>query len=213
MWRNNVASLKLLFPLSLILLSLIISSALMQPTVYAEELIYKQGDWILYKEYVNLKAGNESYVCNITLKIVVVNVKDFLVNQSIKVESIEGSEACSTLFSITEHYQVSDVMEAKPENGGVFVHPQYTGRYNLTELEGYIEYYKGVLKYVEAMHVTEYYEMSLKVELVDTSIEELQSKVAPISPWEPAVIAILLIPVSIISLAIALVIYFLKKKK
>lgn len=176
---------------TLILISILIYSFSIR-LVEAQEPIYKQGDWVLYK----WTASNKTHTCIFWYRVTVNNINKSIVEFTVKLEKAEGPCQVDIGKEFTSRV---DIKNRRPEDGGVFIDPSYTGRYNVSG--GYIEYYKGVLKHVELLEGDE----MLKMELVDTSIREL----APLTKW----LISIAVTGGIIVIAIAIILFFLRKTK
>jgi len=162
----------------LILLSLI--SIAMFPLsismVTDAETIYKPGDWLQYRLTFNY-AGME---CTNLVRVTVKNIRETTVFYSFSLEKIEKQDSvllCGFYHPVVGNY-TSDISQATPESREQFINPAYTGEYKISEATT-VRYYKGILTYLEETS-TEPVAGFIRLQMIDTSIQELKALNKPL---------------------------------
>ena len=162
----------------LILLSLI--SIAMFPLsismVTDAETIYKPGDWLQYRLTSNY-AGME---CTNLVRVTVKNIRETTVFYSFSLEKIEKQDSvllCGFYHPVVGNY-TSDISQATPESREQFINPAYTGEYKISEATT-VRYYKGILTYLEETS-TEPVAGFIRLQMIDTSVQELKALNKPL---------------------------------
>lgn len=142
-------------------------------TAIAENVIFKSGDWLIYKFSITGIIGSTSFNCSFWLRIEIleINATDGIIvsfNQTLK-EVGPSDEICSHFASMfSQGVFMLNISSLKPESGAYFIDPSYNGIFKMDS--GNIEYYKGVLKKGEVSN----YGINITLELSDTSITSLK---------------------------------------
>jgi len=138
------------------------------------EIIYKPGDWLLYRFTFNYDKWECSYLYRVTVR----NIKGTNVLYSFLFEKVEKGDdplICNPLLPIRIEIPItSDISQERPGSWKFFINPAYTGEYKFSE--GTYRYYKGILTYQE---ITRPDAWLTRIELIDTSIQELKALISP----------------------------------
>ncbi len=177
------------------------------------EIIYKPGDWLLYRFTFNFDDGWE---CSYLYRVTVRNIKGTNVLYSESFEKIEKGDdplICRNrnLHAILpvriEVPFTSDISQERPGSWKFFINPAYTGEYKIGK-DTY-RYYKGILIYQEIKRPGS--ELT-RIELVDTSIQELKALIAP-SGMSITMIGLILVVLATITTVIAIFIVVRRRHK
>ncbi len=161
----------LLIPTAMILLS--------ATSITNAEIIYKPGDWLLYRYTFNYDGWECTYLYRVTVR----NIKETNVLYSESFEKMEKGDdplICrnSNLYAMlpvrVEVPRTSDISREKPGSLHHFINPAYTGEYKIDEIT--YRYYKGIL-IERRREITE--SGLIRIELVDTSIQKLKALITP----------------------------------
>ncbi len=166
----------LLIPTSLFLLS--------ASSMTDAEIIYKPGDWLLYRFTFNFDGWECTYLYRVTVR----NIKgtNVLYSQSFeKIEKGDDQLICTygnlaTILPVRIEVPItSDISQERPGSWKFFINPAYTGQYTISETT-IVRYYKGILTYLEERPETTRRGSGLtRIELIDTSIQELKALITP----------------------------------
>lgn len=197
MHKLDTYSQRLLLTSSLLLL---LSTLLLISAVTAQGLIYRGGDWLKYRITIDYRYGDQTQRCEIICTVRIENVNSTRVTSSADASVEKGGGLCSYFASgFTYGSTTVDVGGVKPESGRVLVDPSYTGSYSIEEGVD-VEYYKGVLRKASVRQSFLGIEVSMSMELIDTSISELKSPATLTWLIPVAVIATLAAVVSVVVL-------------
>ncbi len=146
------------------------------------EIIYKPGDWLLYRFTVNYNEWECIYLYRVTVK----NIKGTKVLYTTSFEKIEkgdnpiicGYDILLTVVRIEVPF-TSDISHEGPGPWKFFINPAYTGEYTDSTYfrTTKVRYYKGILTYLE--EESRFSSSLIRIELIDTSIRELKALVTP----------------------------------
>ncbi len=165
--RSAILPLLLLIPTAMFLLS--------ASSMSNAEIIYKPGDWLLYRFTFNISGWECTYLYRVTVR----NIKGTNVLYSQIFEKVEKGDdplICNPLFPVrVEIPFTSDISQEKPGSLYFFINPAYTGEYKNGKTT--YRYYKGIL--IERREITGPGSGLTRIELVDTSIQELKASIAP----------------------------------
>jgi hypothetical protein len=169
------------------------------------EIIYKPGDWLLYRFTFNYTVWECTYLFRVTVK----NIKGTMVLYSSSFEKKEKGDPSLCGYEIPLPIRIevpytSDISQEKPGSLYLFINPAYTGEYKISETT--YRYYKGILIYHENRIETRGPDLSLRVELVDTSIQELKALINPSGVTIAMIGLILVVLATIIITAIFIVV-------
>jgi hypothetical protein len=199
--RSTILPLLLLIPTAMFLLS----TSLMIDA----EIIYKPGDWLLHRFIFNY-AGKE---CTYLFRITVKNIRETTVFYSVSLEKIEKWDDTLICGSYSPAYiagnYTSDISQATPESRNVFINPAYTGEYKISKTTT-LRYYKGILTYLEN---TEPGVSFTRIQLIDTSIQELKALNKPLSMSITMIGLILIVVLATIITVIAIFIVVRRRHK
>jgi len=190
--KSTILSLLLLIPTAMFLLS----TSLMTDA----ETIYKPGDWLQYRLIFNY-AGKE---CTYLIRITVKNIRETTVFYSVSLEKIEKQDdvlLCGFYHPVVGNYTF-DISQATPESRREFINPAYTGEYKISEATT-VRYYKGILTYLEETS-TEPVAGFTRLQLIDTSIQELKALNKPLG-MSITMIGLILIIVVLATITILIV--------
>lgn len=193
--------------------------------IYAQQPIYKAGDWLRYQVEINgttpilMTRVKCSAVLHTTIEEVNESIVTISTDADIK-ERYDVANFCENIINSLRYSQTStiDIRKISPlEFGNMLVDPSYTGEYDILRepspgivMRGKTEYYKGVLvKAMIRMTVGEdLADMSLSMELIDTSISEVKSRL--MFPWIIVTVIIIMIAATIV---VVIVVMFKRVKK
>ena len=199
--RSTILPLLLLIPTAMFLLS--------ASSMTDAEIIYKPGDWLLHRFIFNY-AGKE---CTYLFRITVKNIRETTVFYSVSLEKIEKWDDTLIYGSYNPAYiagnYTSDISQATPESQNVFINPAYTGEYKISKTTT-LRYYKGILTYLEN---TEPGVSFTRIQLIDTSIQELKALNKPLGISITMINLILIVVLAIIITAIAIFIIVRRRHK
>ncbi len=143
------------------------------------EIIYKSGDWLLYRFTFTFDGWECTYLYRVTVR----NIKGSNVLYSLSFEKMEKGDdplicGYSNLHAILpvriEVPYTSDISQEEPGSWKFFINPAYTGEYKISEAT--YRYYKGILTYQE---ITRPGSGLTRIELIDTSIQGLKALISP----------------------------------
>jgi len=178
------------------------------------EIIYKPGDWLLYRYTFNFSGWECTYLYRVTVR----NIKGTNVLYSESFEKIEKGDdllICrnSNLHAILpvriEVPFTSDISQEKPGSLYFFINPAYTGEYKISETT--YRYYKGIL-IEKRREITGRGSELTRIELVDTSIQELKASITPLG-MSITMIGIILVVLATIITVIAIFIVVKRRHK
>jgi hypothetical protein len=197
----------LLFPTAMFLLS--------ASSMTDAEIIYKPGDWLLYRFTLNYYEWECTYLYRVTVK----NIKGTSVLYSFSFEKIEKGNhpICTPLPLAREVPITSDISQERPERwepGKFFIKPAYTGEYtiNRTFATTTFRYYKGILTYFEERQETTEPSLRLRIELIDTSIQEFKASITPLG-MSITMIGLLIVVLATLITVIAIFIVVRRRRK
>jgi len=176
------------------------------------EIIYKPGDWLLYRftfDYVGVEC---IYLYQVTVK----SIKGTMVLYTFSFEKKEkGDEPiCGYELPVPVRIAVpltSDISQERPGSWKFFINPAYTGEYKIDTTT--YRYYKGILTYREERRDTTGTGLTLtRIELIDTSIPELKALIAP-SGMSITMIGLILVVLATIITVIAMFIVVRRRRK
>jgi hypothetical protein len=202
--RSTILPLLLLIPTAVFLLS--------ASSMTNAEIIYKPGDWLLYRFTFNFDGWECTYLYRVTVR----NIKGTNVLYSESFEKIEkGDDSLKCKYSNldamlpvrVEVPYTSDISQEKPGSWKFFINPAYTGEYKIDEI--IYRYYKGILIYKE---ITRPGSKLTRIELVDTSIQELKALITP-SGVSIAMIGLLIVVLATLITVIAIFIVVKRRRK
>ncbi len=176
--RSAILPLLLLIPTVMFLLS--------ASSMANAEIIYKPGDWLLYR-FTFIYTGTYTRVeCTQLERVAVEKIEGTMVFNSFSFEKLEKWDdpmICMDIhifvsFALASS-SISDISKGRPGLWKFFINPAYTGEYNINETIT-IRYYKGILTYLEVRPKITGPGLSLiRVQLIDTSIQELKASITP----------------------------------
>jgi hypothetical protein len=206
--RSTILLLLLLIPTAMFLLS--------ASSMTNAEIIYKPGDWLLYRFTLNFDGWECTYLYRVTVR----NIKGTSVLYSFSFEKIEKGDDPSicryrNLHAILpvriEVPITSDISQEKPGSWKFFINPAYTGEY--TTSTTIVRYYKGVLTYLEERQETTGPGSELtRIELIDTSIQELKALITP-SGMSITMVGLILVVLATLITVIAIFIVVRRRHK
>jgi hypothetical protein len=194
----------LLFPTAMFLLS--------ASSMTNAEIIYKPGDWLLYRFTFNFDGWECTYLYRVTVR----NIKGTNVLYSLSFEKIEKGDDPSicryrNLDAILpvriEVPYTSDISQERPGSWKFFINSAYTGEYKISGTT--YRYYKGILTYQE---ITRPGSELTRIELVDTSIQELKASITPLG-MSITMIGLILVVLATIITVIAIFIVVKRRHK
>jgi hypothetical protein len=194
----------LLIPTAMILLS--------ASSMTNAEIIYKPGDWLLYRFTFNFDGWECTYLYRVTVR----NIKGTNVLYSLLFEKMEKGDdplICQPLLPVRiEVPFTSDISQERPKPWIFFINPAYTGEHttSTTFATTTVRYYKGILTYLEERR--EITGSGLRIELVDTSIQELKASITP-SGISITMIGLLVVVLAILITVIAIFIVVKRRHK
>jgi hypothetical protein len=178
------------------------------------EIIYKPGDWLLYRFTFNFDGWECSYLYRVTVR----NIKGTSVLYSLSFEKMEKGDdplICRPLLPVRiEVPFTSDISQERPGSASFFIiNPAYTGEYNTSTTT--FRYYKGILIYgilyrEERPEITG--KARLTIELIDTSIQELKALITP-SGMSITMIGLLIVVLATLITVIAIFIVVRRRHK
>jgi hypothetical protein len=183
------------------------------------EIIYKPGDWLLYRFtfiYTDIYTRVE---CTQLERVTVRNIEGTMVFNSFSFEKLEKWDdpmICMEInvlvsFALASS-SISDISQARPERLKFFINPAYTGEYNINETTT-IRYYKGILTYLEVRPKITGPGLSLiRIQLIDTSIQELKASITPLG-MSITMIGLILVVLATIITVIAIFIVVRRRHK
>jgi hypothetical protein len=192
----------LLIPTSMFLLS--------ASSMANAEIIYKPGDWLLYRFTFN----SDGWECTYLYRVTVRNIKGTNVLYSLLFEKMEKGDdplICQPLLPVRiEVPYTSDISREEPGFWKFFINPAYTGEYTIstTFATTTVRYYKGILTYLEDRRER----LRLTIELFDTSIQELKASITP-SGMSITMIGLLIVVLATIITVIAIFIVVRRRHK
>jgi len=196
----------ILFLLLLVSVTMFLHSA---SSMANAETIYKPGDWLKYRIIFNY-AGKE---CTYLFRITVKNIRETTVFYSVSLEKIEKLDDTLICTSYNPAYiagnYTSDISQATPESRNVFINPAYTGEYKISKTTT-LRYYKGILTYFEN---TEPGVSFTRIQLIDTSIQELKALNKPLGMSITMIGLILIVVLATIITVIAIFIVVRRRHK
>ncbi len=195
--RSAILPLLLLIPTAMFLLS--------ASSMSNAEIIYKPGDWLLYRFTFNINGWECTYLYRVTVR----NIKGTNVLYSQIFEKVEKGDdplICNPLLPVRiEIPFTSDISQEKPGSLYFFINPAYTGEYKIGEYT--YKYYKGIL-----IEKTAPGSVLTRIELVDTSIQELKASITP-SGMSITMIGLMLVVLATIITVIAIFIVVRRRHK
>ncbi len=223
-WGMREVVLLLLIPASMFLLS--------ASSMTDAEIIYKPGDWLLYR-FTFIYTGTHTTVeCTQLIRVAVrdiigVAVRDIKGTMVFNSFSLEKQEKWDNpMICMDIHVSVSlalasssisDISQARPGLWKFFINPAYTGEYNINETIT-TRYYKGILTYLEVRPKITGPGLSLiRIQLIDTSIQELKVSIqehkASITPLGMSIIMNGLILVVLATIITVIAIFIVVKRR
>jgi len=205
--RSTILPLLLLIPTAMFLLG--------ASSTTNAEIIYKPGDWLLYRFTVNF----DGWECTYQYRVTVRNIKGTNVLYSFLFEKMEKGDdplICNPLIPVRiEVPFTSDISQERPGSWKFFINPAYTGEYttSTTFETTTFRYYKGILTYLEERREITGPGLRLtRIELIDTSIQELKASITP-SGMSITMIGLILVVLATIITVIAIFIVVRRRHK
>ena len=144
------------------------------------EIIYKPGDWLLYRFTFNYSGWECTYLYQVAVKKII-GTKVLYTSWFEKKEKGDNPIICGVDIPIPVRIEVpwtSDISKEEPGPWRFFINPAYTGEYKIDKTT--YRYYKGILTYLEERREITGMGLTLtRMELIDTSIPELKALIAP----------------------------------
>jgi len=169
MLRPQVVPRSTVLPLLLLILTAMF--LLSASSMTDAEIIYKPGDWLLYRFIFNFAGKECIYLYRITVKNIRGNTVFYTVSLE-KIEKWDDTLICGFYYpAYIAGNRTSDISQETPESRNVFINPAYTGEYNISKTNT-LRYYKGILLYFENTEPGVSFTM---IQLIDTSIQELKA--------------------------------------
>lgn len=174
--------------------------------LYTEKTAYSAGDWLKYRIYTKTEFMNVTFECDFTIRIDIEKVDDYSVTLTSSVESVKKeSEVCRTMIMSFSGRSTIDVKRLDPEKGSLLVDPVYTGEYDINGIRAV--YNKGVLTKLAGKTASMGVDLSIVIELVDTSIAELKGATLL------SILVVVLIIVAVVGVTIAITAVVLRSVK